>query len=235
MVAAIIISRDGEIMSSLDDRPLDTLADMILKVMWQDLLEVWSVVRKKLDAEGEDAVRTAFESAKKRFLEGPFESHIEVRWGMDLCVHCNDNNIEKNGIAYVKATGDGLEFNQCLNCRVGILYDLVSAKATLDTYNIALGKPAQFNGMSFFWNAIVPDSLKKFQPSYEVIHKGQWIGTVSFDQSLTPKYLPFSAMTEATPRDAEGPWITEMPEDLSTAIVAFLEVARHQVEAALVL
>jgi hypothetical protein len=222
-------------MSSLEDRPLDKLADMVLNVLWQDLLEVWSVIRKKMDTEGEDAVRTAFEGARVRFLQGPFADHLEVRWGMDLCVHCNDNNIEKNGIAYVKPNGDGLEFNQCLNCRVGILYDLVSAKATMDTYNIALGKPEQFNGMSFFWNAIVPDSLRKYQPTYEVINNGQWIGTVSFDKALTPKYLPFSAMTESMPRDAEEPWTTEIPDDLRIAIDAFLDEARHQVETALIL
>ncbi|MHA2140927.1 MAG: hypothetical protein ACXADC_03775 [Candidatus Thorarchaeota archaeon] len=222
-------------MSSLEDRPLDKLADVIFNVMWQDLLEVWSVIRKKLDTEGEEAVRTAFDSSRTRFLQGPFADHLEVRWGMDLCIHCNDNNIEKNGIAYVKPSGDGLEFNQCLNCRVGILYDLAAAKATLDTYNIALGKPGQFNGMSFFWNGVVPDTLKKYQPSYEIIHNGQWLGTVSFDDSLTPKFLSFGSMTETTPRDSEEPWTSEIPDDLRTAIGAFLEVARHQVEVALVL
>lgn len=222
-------------MSSLDDRPLGTLADMILRVMWHDLLEVWSAVQKKMELEGKDAVRAAFEAAIDRFLKGPFESHLQVRWGMDLCVHCNDSNIDKNGVAYVKSSGDGLEFNQCLNCRVGILYDLVSANATMDTYTIALGKPGQFSGMSFFWNAIVPESMKKFQPSYEVVYNGQWIGTVSFDETLTPKYLAFDAMTEATSRDSVEPWTTEIPEDLSAAIAAFLEVARHQVETALVL
>ncbi|MHA2603297.1 MAG: hypothetical protein AM324_014340 [Candidatus Thorarchaeota archaeon SMTZ1-83] len=222
-------------MSSLEDRPLDKLADTILNVLWQDLLEVWSVIRKKMDNEGEEAVRIAFEGATKRFLEGPFEDHLEVRWGMDLCVHCNDNNIEKNGIAYVKASGDGLEFNQCLNCRVGILYDLVAAKAMMDTYNIALGKPGQYNGMSFFWNAIVPDALRKCQPTYEIVHNGQWIGTVSFDMSLTPKFLSFSAMTESVARDSDEPWTTEIPNDLRAAIDAFLEVARHQVEVALIL
>ncbi|MFX1440610.1 MAG: hypothetical protein ACFFFD_10210 [Promethearchaeota archaeon] len=222
-------------MSSLEDRPLDKLTDMVLNVLWQDLLEVWSVIRKKMDNEGEDAVRTAFEEARVRFLQGPFADHLEVRWGMDLCVHCNDDNIEKNGIAYVKPNGDGLEFNQCLNCRIGILYDLESAKATMDTYTIALGKPGQFNGMSFFWNAIVPDSLRKYQPTYEVIHNGQWIGTVSFDKTLTPKYLPFSAMTESMARDAEEPWTTEIPDDLGIAIDAFLAEARYQVETALVL
>jgi hypothetical protein len=222
-------------MSSLEDRPLDKLADMVLNVLWQDLLEVWSVIRKKMDTEGEDAVRTAFEEARVRFLQGPFADHLEVRWGMDLCVHCNDDNIEKNGIAYVKPSGDGLEFNQCLNCRIGILYDLESAKATMDTYTIALGKPGQFNGMSFFWNAIVPDSLRKYQPTYEVIHNGQWIGTVSFDKALNPKYLPFSSMTESVARDAEEPWTTETPDDLRIAIDAFLAEARHQIETALVL
>lgn len=222
-------------MSSLEDRPLDKLADMILNVLWQDLLEVWSAIRNKMDTEGEDAVRTAFEEARGRFLQGPFADHLEVRWGMDLCVHCNDDNIEKNGIAYVKPNGDGLEFNQCLNCHIGILYDLASAKATMDTYNIALGKPGQFNGTSFFWNAIVPDSLKKYQPTYEVIHNGQWIGTVSFDKALTPKYLAFTAMIESNARDAEEPWTSEIPEDLRHAIDAFLDVARHQIEVALVL
>ena len=222
-------------MSTLDERPLDKLADMILNVQWQDLLEVWSVIRKKMDAEGPDAVKAAFEGASQRFVQGPFEDHLEVRWGMDLCVHCNDSNIEKNGIAYVKPSGDGLEFNQCLNCRVGILYDLVAAKATMDTYNVALGEAGQFNGMSVYWNAIVPEALKQFQPSYEVIRDGQWIGTVSFDGSLTPKYLSFDAMTESTPRDAVAPWTTEVPADLKAAIEAFLDVARHQVEVALVL
>jgi hypothetical protein len=222
-------------MSSLEDRPLDKLAETILNVLWQDLLEIWSIIRKKMDKEGEEAVQKAFEDATSRFLQGPFADHLEVRWGMDLCVHCNDNNIEKNGIAYVKPSGDGLEFNQCLNCQVGILYDLESAKATMDSYNIALGKPGQFNGMSFYWNGIVPDALKKFQPSYEVIHNGQWLGTVSFDESLTPKFLSFDLMTETTARDAEEPWTAEIPDDLRAAIDAFLEAARHQVEVALIL
>ncbi|MHA2378301.1 MAG: hypothetical protein ACXADO_04550 [Candidatus Thorarchaeota archaeon] len=222
-------------MSALEEKPLDKLADMILNVLWQDSLEVWSAIRKRMATEDPDAVKAAFEGGVQRFMQGPFEDHLEVRWGMDLCVHCNDNNIEKNGIAYVKESGDGLEFNQCLNCRVGILYDLVAAKATMDTYNVALGKGGQFNGMSFFWNAIVPEALKQFQPSYEVIRDGQWIGTVSFDRSLTPKHLSFDAMTESTPRDAEAPWTTEIPGDLKAAIEAFLEVARHQVEVALVL
>jgi hypothetical protein len=222
-------------MSTLDERPLDKLADMILNVQWQDLLDVWRAIHKKMESEGSDAVKAAFEGASQRFMQGPFENHLEVRWGMDLCVHCNDSNIEKNGIAYVKPSGDGLEFNQCLNCRVGILYDLVSAKATMDTYNIALGEAEQFNGMSFFWNALVPETLEQLQPSYEVIKDGQWIGTVSFDVSLTPKFLSFDAMTESTPRDAASPWTSEIPDDLKGAIEAFLDVALHQVEVALVL
>ncbi|MFW9968213.1 MAG: hypothetical protein ACFFEA_13745 [Candidatus Thorarchaeota archaeon] len=222
-------------MSSLKDKSLDELADIILNVLWQDLLEVWTAIRNKMNIEGEEAVRIAFEGAINRFLNGPFENHLEVRWGMDLCVHCNDSNIDKNGIAYVKPSGDGLEFNQCLNCRIGILYDIVAAKATMDTYNIALGKPGQYNGMSFFWNAIVPDALKKYQPSYEVIHNGQWIGKVSFDKLLTPKFLAFNAMVESVARDADDPWTKEIPDDLRAAIDAFLEVARHQIEVALVL
>jgi len=222
-------------MSALEERPLDKLADMILNVQWQDLLEIWNAIRDKMESEGPDAVQAAFEGAVQRFVQGPFEEHLEVRWGMDLCVHCNDSNIEKNGIAYVKPSGDGLEFNQCLNCRIGILYDLVSAKATMDTYTIALGKEGQFNGMSFFWNAIMPEGLNQFKPSYEVIKGGQWIGTVSFDRNLTPKFLSFGLMTESTPRDAVAPWTTEIPDDLKAAIEEFLDVARNQVEVALVL
>ena len=222
-------------MAALEERSLDKLADMILNVQWQDLLEVWNEIRKNMESEGPDAVQAAFEGAVQRFVEGPFEDHLEVRWGMDLCVHCNDSNIEKNGIAYVKPSGDGLEFNQCLNCRIGILYDLVSAKATMDTYTIALGNAGQFNGMSFFWNAIVPEGLNQFKPTYEVIKDGQWIGTVSFDRSLTPKFLSFDLMNESTPRDAVSPWTTEIPDDLKAAIEEFLDVARSQVEVALVL
>ncbi|MFX0107472.1 MAG: hypothetical protein ACFE7R_04245 [Candidatus Hodarchaeota archaeon] len=222
-------------MSSLEDKPLDKLADIILNVQWQDLLEVWRIIRNRMDTEGEEAVRMAFEDATKRFLQGPFADHLQVRWGMDLCVHCNDSNIEKNGIAYVQPSGDGLEFNQCLNCRIGILYNLVSANATMDTYNVALGAPNQFNGMSFFWNAVVPTEMTKFQPSYEVIEKGQWLGTVTFDDSLVPRYLSFEAMTEATPRGAEHPWTTEIPPDLQAAIDIFITEARQQIEVALIL
>ncbi|MHA2235709.1 MAG: hypothetical protein ACXABH_10295 [Candidatus Thorarchaeota archaeon] len=223
-------------MSALEERPLDKLADMILNILWQDILEVWKAVRSKMDQEGAAAVKTAFEGAADRFLKGPFSEHLDVRWGMDLCVHCNDNNIEKNGIAYVEPSGDGIEFNQCLNCRVGILYKLVTAKATMDTYNINLGNLKQFNGMSVYWNAIVPESMKKFLPTYEIVDsEGQWVGTVSFDDSLTPSFIPFEAMTESTPRDADGPWTTELPGTVQRAVDAFLTEAKYQVEVALAL
>lgn len=222
-------------MSSLEERSLDKLADMVLQVLWQDLLEVWQAIRNKMDSEGPAEVKKAFEGAISRFLKGPFSDHIEVRWGMNLCVHCNDDNIEKNGIAYVQPNGDGLEFNQCLNCRIGILYKLVTATATLDTYTIGLGKPGQFNGVSIYWNAIVPDSMKKFLPTYELIQDGQWLGTVSFDEALSSKFLPFSSMTESTPRDDVSPWTIEMPGVVRAAIDSFQSVAKFQVEAALAL
>jgi hypothetical protein len=208
---------------------------MVINVLWQDLLEIWQVIRTKMDTEGSEAVKSAFEEATEKFLKGPFENHIEVRWGMNLCVHCNDDNVEKNGIAYVQPNGDGLEFNQCLNCRIGILYQLETAKATLDTYNINLGQPGQFAGTSFYWNAIVPDGLKKFIPSYELIRDGQWVGTVSFDQDITPSFLPFESMTADTPRDADAPWTKELPGAVQAAVDAYLEYARYQVEAALAL
>ncbi len=222
-------------MSALEERSIGQLADLILNVRWQDLLEVWGVIRKKMDTDGPDAVKSGFQSARQRFLEDPLENHLEVRWGMSLCMHCNDDNIEKNGISYVQPNGDGLEFNQCLNCRIGILYNLVSANAKLDTYTIGLGKPEQFNGMSFFWNAIVPDSLGKFQPSYEVISIGQWVGTVSFDASYTPRFLAFGKMTASTERDAEEPWTSDLSDEMKTAVDSFIEVARPQIEVALAL
>jgi len=221
-------------MSALEERPLDKLADMIVNILWQDILEVWKAIRTKMDQEGAAAVKAAFEGAVDRFVKGPFSEHLDVRWGMDLCVHCNDNNIEKNGIAYVEASGDGIEFNQCLNCRIGILYKLVTAKATMDSYNINLGELHQFNGMSIYWNAIVPEGMKKFLPTYELVDgEGQWVGTISFDDSFTPKFLPFEAMTESTPRDAEGPWTTELPGAVQQAVEAFLAEAKYQVEVAL--
>ncbi|MHA1903098.1 MAG: hypothetical protein ACXADL_00870 [Candidatus Thorarchaeota archaeon] len=220
-------------MSTLEERSIDQLADMILNVLWQDLLELWSIIRKKMDSEGVDSVKLAFDAARKRFIEGPFSDHLEVRWGMNLCLHCNDDNIEKNGISYVKPSGDGLEFNQCLNCRIGILYDLVTARASMDSYVIGLGKPDQFNGMSFFWSALVPDKMKKFEPMYEVISKGQWMGTISFDGSLTPRFLPFASMTDSIERDADGPWVSELPDDVNAAVEAFIGEAKAQIEVAL--
>ncbi len=189
-----------------------------------------------MDHEGKEAVKAAFEGASDRFMKGPFEDHVEVRWGMNLCVHCNDDNIEKNGIAYVDPSGDGLEFNQCLNCRIGILYKVVTANATLDTYNIGLGELRQFNGMSIYWNAIVPDGMRKFLPTYEIVDgEGQWQGTFSFDDSFNVKFLPFTSMIESTPRDSDAPWITEVPGPIKLAIDSFLEAAKYQVEVALAL
>ncbi|MBE0525418.1 MAG: hypothetical protein IH631_00645, partial [Candidatus Thorarchaeota archaeon] len=76
-------------MSSLEERTMDKLADMVMQVLWQDLLEVWKAIRAKMDNEGPESVKSAFEGAEKRFIDGPFDSHVEVRWGMNLCVHCN--------------------------------------------------------------------------------------------------------------------------------------------------
>lgn len=222
-------------MSSLDDRPADKLADIVLNILWQDLLEVFEALKKKLDSEGVDAIKAAFEGATTRFLEGPFQNHIEVRWGMTLCPHCNDENIDKNGIAYVKPSGDGVEFNQCLNCNIGILYDLVVAKATMDSYLVGLGAREEFNGMSFYWNAIPAEGLKKFIPVYEIIKEGAWIGSISFDESFTPRFLSKDLMTESTPRDAEEPWTADLPEDVKAAIDAFVGKAKHQIEVALAL
>lgn len=222
-------------MSSLEERSLEKLADMVIQVLWQDQIGLWKIIHSKMNLEGRDAVKTAFQDAIDRFVKGSLSDHLEVRWGMNLCVHCNDDNIEKNGISYVQPNGDGLEFNQCLNCRIGILYNLVTAKATLDTYNIALGAQGQFSGVSIYWNAIVPESTRKFYPTYELIQDGQWIGTVSFDESLTPKFLPFEAMTVTTPRDAEEPWTTELPGNVKAAIDSYLSIAREQVEVAIAL
>jgi hypothetical protein len=222
-------------MSLLEDRSVDKLADMVLNVLWQDLLEVFSVLKKKLDNEGPDVIKTAFEGAKTRFLEGPFQNHIDVRWGMTLCPHCNDDNIEKNGITYVKPSGDGIEFNQCLNCNIGILYDLVIAKATLDSYVIGLGKREQFNSMSFYWNAIPAEGLKKFIPIYEIIKAGEWIGSLSFDESFTPRFLSKDKMTASTPRDAEEPWTSDLPDDINAAADAFVSEAKDQIEVSLAL
>ncbi len=220
-------------MSALEERPLDQLADMIYNILWQDLLEVFRAVRIKMDSEGPEAVKIAFAGAKERFLSGSFADHIEVRWGMNLCPFCNDDNIEKNGIAYVQSTGDGLEFNQCLNDRIGILYDLETAKATMDSFVIGFGKPAQFNGMSFYWTAVGPESMNQFQPIYEVIKDGQWIGSVSFDSDMNTRFLPFDAMKESVDRGAEDPWTNEIPEDLRGAIDEFKEVAKEQIQVTL--
>ncbi|TFG31596.1 hypothetical protein EU527_12045 [Candidatus Thorarchaeota archaeon] len=222
-------------MSSLEERPLDKLADMIIQVLWQDVLEVWKAIRVKMDLEGREAVKAAFDGATSRFMNGPFNDHIEVRWGMNLCVHCNDDNIEKNGIAYVKPNGDGLEFNQCLNCRIGILYNLETATAHLDTYTIGLGNPGQFNGISIYWNAIVPESMKNFLPTYELIKDGQWLGTISFDETLAPKFLSFDSMIDSVSRDSDAPWTTVLPGIVNVALDEFIAFAKYQVEVALAL
>ena len=222
-------------MSALEERSLDNLADIVFNVSWQDLLEVWSAIRKKMDVEGAQAVRDAFEGAEARFLEGPFSEHVDVRWGMSMCPHCNDDNIDKNGIAYPDPSGDGVEFNQCLNCRIGVLYKLVVAKATMEHYVIGLGKPEQFGGMSFFWDAIIPEQMEKFQPMYEILYQGQWMGTVSFDESLTPKFLPFENMKDFATRDSEAVWTVDIPPNINTAVNEFVSVAREQIEVALAL
>jgi len=221
--------------SALEERSFDKLADMVIRVLWQNILEVWQAIRHKMDSEDPADFETAFENAITRFVKGPLSEHIQVRWGMNLCVHCNDDNIEKNGIAYVQPNGDGLEFNQCLNCRIVILYRLVTAKATLDTYSIGLGKLGQFNGMSIYWNAIIPDSMRKFLPTYELVKDGQWLGTISFDGKFKAKFLPFESMTGSTARDDPSPWTDELPGTVKAAIDSFLSAAKFQVEAALAL
>jgi hypothetical protein len=220
-------------MSSLEERSLDSLADMILNIRWQDLLEIFSVIRKKMDSEGPAAVKTAFENAKGRILEGALKDHTEVRWGMSFCPHCNDENIDKNGIAYPDPSGDGVEFNQCLNCRIGILYNLVVANATMEKYVIGLGDPDQFNGMSFFWDVIVPTDMSKFQPMYEIISKGQWSGTVSFDENKIPRFLPFENMKDYASRGSEEGWTSDIPPDIKSAIDAFISTASEQIDVAL--
>jgi hypothetical protein len=220
-------------MSSLESKSLDTLVDMVLNVMSQDSLGLWGAIRKKMDTEGPVKVKAAFEKGASRFLAGPFKNHLEVRWGMSLCVHCNDSNIEKNGIAYVQPSGDGLEFNQCLNCRIGILYNVVSSKAMMDSYLVSVGKPNQFNNVSFFWDAIVPTKLRKHLPMYELIKGGQWIGTLLFDGTMKTKFRPFGSMTGSTPRDADSPWSAQIPGDVKSAADQFLKVAKHQVEVGL--
>ncbi|MDF1539389.1 MAG: hypothetical protein P1Q69_10865 [Candidatus Thorarchaeota archaeon] len=222
-------------MSALEERSLDQLADMIYNVLWQDILEVFRAVRPKIDSEGPEKVKAAFSAAKDRFLAGKFAEHLEVRWGMNMCPFCNDDNIEKNGIAYVQPSGDGLEFNHCLNDRIGILYNLVVAKATMDSFVIGLGTPGQFNGMSFYWTAVASESMVSYQPMFEIIKDGQWIGTISFDSNFNVKYLPFKSMTASVARGANEPWTTEIPDNLRGAIDQYIEAAKEQIEVALVL
>lgn len=219
-------------MSSLADRSTENLLDLIFNVKWHNLLEVWKELRDRLDVEGAEELRKQYLAAVQRFKEGPLKDRMEVRWGMDLCMLCNDNNIEKNGIAYAKLSGDGIEFNQCLNCKIGILYSLEMANATFDSYVISIGQPDQFAGMSIFWVSIPCKEMEKFQPLYELVNLGEWIGSLSFDSSLQPRFLPKAAMTADTPRDAENVWTTNIPDDVRAAIDAFLVEAKYQVEVA---
>ena len=42
-------------------------------------------------------------------------------------------------------------------------------------------------------------------------------------------------MTVETPRDADTPWTTELPEDIQAAVDAFITIAKPQIEIALAL
>lgn len=222
-------------MANLSERSLDKLADTILEIRWQNLLEIWAAIRDKMHDEGAEAVQSAFAGARQRILDGPLEDYQEVRWGINLCPHCNDNNVEKNGIAYMHSSGDGLEFNQCLNCRIGILYDLQMAKGTMDSYAIGVGTQGQFNGLSFFWVAIPAEDLKDRSPMYEILEEGQWIGTLSVADDRSLQFLPFDKMTVDVPRGADEVWSDEVPEKVEDAFAEFTEEAEDQLEVALVL
>ncbi len=219
-------------MSSLADRPIGKLADMILNVLWQDRLAVWSALKSRLQTDGHKAIKTAFEEAKRRLLDGQMKDHLDVRWGMNLCMHCNDNNIEKNGIAYVAPNGDGLEFNQCLNCRIGILYNVHASRALLDIYTIGVGEKDEFNGMSFYWDAIYPKELEDMAPLYEIIRAGQWIGTLSLKEQGSPQFLPFEKMKHGIARDDRSVWTADLPPAVHTAVEEFINRARDQIEVA---
>jgi len=49
------------------------------------------------------------------------------------------------------------------------------------------------------------------------------------------QFLPFDAMKESVPRDADAPWTDVIPGSVKAAIDAYLERAKFQVEAALTL
>ncbi len=217
------------------DRSTEKLADIVLNVLWQDRLAVWSALKTKLQREGAEAVRKAFEASKQRLIAGQMKDHLEVRWGMTLCMHCNDNNIEKNGIAFVTPSGDGIEFNQCLNCRIGILYSVRSARALLDTYTIGVGAMNEFNGMSFYWDAIYPKELASLAPLYEIIQNGQWIGTLSLREPDHPRFLPFKQMRPDISRGDRNVWLTSLPPDVQAAVESFVRRAGDQIEVARVL
>jgi hypothetical protein len=219
--------------SALGEKSLDKLADMVLNVLWQDQLELWAAVEAKMGSVGPGAVKKAFDDAVSRFLMGPLRDQLDVRWGMSFCMHCNDDNIEKNGIAFVAPNGDGLEFNQCLNCRVGLIYDVKAAKAKLSIYTIGLGKKEQFDGVSFYWDAIVPEELKPFRPTYELVKGGQWLGTLSIGNDWTLSFLPFEAMLHGRSWRERELWMRQIPQHLTGAISQFMEAAKQQIRAAM--
>ncbi|MFO7835904.1 MAG: hypothetical protein R6V83_04550 [Candidatus Thorarchaeota archaeon] len=222
-------------MANLSEKSLDELADLILQIRWQNLLEVWSAIREKMENKGIEAVQSAFSNARQRILNGALEDYQEVRWGINLCPHCNDNNVEKNGIAYMDSSGDGIEFNQCLNCRIGILYDLEMAKGEMDSYVIGVGKAAQFNGLSFFWVAIPATELRDRSPMYEILEEGQWIGTLSVDADRHLQFLPFEKMADNVSRGAGEVWSSEISDKIEAAFDEFTSIADDQLEVALVL
>ncbi len=222
-------------MSALEERGLDDLMDIILNVRWQNPMEVWRVVWDRTDEVGADELRATFEDAIERLTEEVLQGHMEVRWGMDLCMHCNDNNIERNGMAYMQPNGDGLEFNQCLNCRIGVLYDVAAARACMATYNIAIREPLLYGDTMFFWDALVPDELRAYWPTYQLVQDGRWIGTLSLDEKMQAKFLPVTAMTPDSPKFDASRWGTDLPPDLQDALNTFLNTARPQVEVALAL
>ncbi|MEM2141844.1 MAG: hypothetical protein QXS20_00470 [Candidatus Thorarchaeota archaeon] len=221
-------------MSGLDSKSIDRLADMVVNVLWQDRLHLWSAIRQRLDTEGHDVVRDAFDGSMRRLLNGPMKDHLQVRWGMNLCMHCNDSNVEKNGIAFVAPNGDGLEFNQCLNCRVGLLYDIRSAVATLDTYAIGIGEPEQFGGVSFFWDALVPEEMLGLRPLYELVRQGRWLGSLSLTHR-TPRFLPLERMRAGLKRSDPAIWSGSLPDDVATAVDSFMTTARDHIDVAMIL
>ncbi|MHA2213808.1 MAG: hypothetical protein ACW992_11670, partial [Candidatus Thorarchaeota archaeon] len=101
---------------------------------------------------------------------------------------------------------------------------------------VGVGKPLQFAQHSFFWVAIPSKEMTKLQPLYEIIdNSGQWIGSISFNEDLSPKFLPIGSMTAGTPRGAEEPWTLDLPAGLKAGADAFLKEAKEQIEVILAL